>query len=43
MAGVELKQPLAQRAGGNLRAWVRDLDGHELEMAESPPSAQAMV
>jgi len=38
-AGVEFKQPLAQRAGGNLRAWVRDFDGHELELAESPPSA----
>jgi lactoylglutathione lyase len=32
--GVVFKQPLMQRPGGNLRAWVRDLDGHELELAE---------
>jgi lactoylglutathione lyase len=31
---VVFKQPLMQRPGGNLRAWVRDLDGHELELAE---------
>jgi lactoylglutathione lyase len=36
--GVEFKQPLTQRPGGNRRAWVRDLDGHELELAEHPPS-----
>jgi lactoylglutathione lyase len=36
-AGVEFKQPLMQRPGGNLRAWVRDLDGHELELGERPP------
>jgi lactoylglutathione lyase len=35
--GVVFKQPLMQRPGGNLRAWVRDLDGHELELAERPP------
>lgn len=35
--GVEFKQPLTRRpGGGNLRAWVRDLDGHELELAERP-------
>jgi lactoylglutathione lyase len=33
-AGVEFKQPLSRRAGGNLRAWVRDPDGHELELGE---------
>jgi hypothetical protein len=33
-----VKQPLARRAdGGSLRAWIRDLDGHELELAEHPP------
>jgi lactoylglutathione lyase len=37
--GVEFKQPLMRRPGGNLRAWVRDLDGHELELAEHSPSA----
>jgi lactoylglutathione lyase len=37
--GVEFKQPLTQRPGGNRRAWVRDLDGHELELAEHPPGA----
>jgi lactoylglutathione lyase len=37
--GVEFTQPLTQRPGGNRRAWVRDLDGHELELAEHPPSA----
>jgi len=35
-AGVEFKQPLSRRAGGNLRAWVRDPDGHELELGEAP-------
>src|SRR3954447_15779422 len=35
--GVEFTQPLSQRPGGNRRAWVRDLDGHELELAEHPP------
>ena len=38
-AGVEFKQPLMRRPGGNLRAWVRDLDGHELELAERPPGS----
>lgn len=33
-AGVEFKQPPMQRPGGSLRAWVRDPDGHELELAE---------
>jgi lactoylglutathione lyase len=38
--GVEFKQPLTRRpGGGNLRAWVRDLDGHEIELAERPPGA----
>jgi lactoylglutathione lyase len=36
-AGVRFKQPLSQRAGGNLRAWVYDPDGHELELAEHRP------
>jgi lactoylglutathione lyase len=36
-AGVEFKHPLMRRPGGNLRAWVRDLDGHELELADRPP------
>lgn len=35
--GVEFKQPLSQRpGGGNLRAWIRDRDGHEIELAEHP-------
>jgi lactoylglutathione lyase len=33
-AGVEFKQPLTRRAGGSPRAWVRDFDGHEFELAE---------
>jgi lactoylglutathione lyase len=37
--GVSFKQPLSQRPGGNLRAWVRDPDGHELELAETPRPA----
>jgi catechol 2,3-dioxygenase-like lactoylglutathione lyase family enzyme len=37
--GVTFKQPLSRRAGGNLRAWVCDPDGHELELAERPPAA----
>ena len=37
--GVEFKQPLTRRAGGSPRAWVRDLDGHEIELAERLPSA----
>lgn len=36
--GVEFKQPLSRRANGNLRAWVRDPDGHELELGELPRS-----
>jgi lactoylglutathione lyase len=36
--GVDFKQPLSRRANGNLRAWVRDPDGHELELAEHPPA-----
>ena len=37
--GVEFKQPLSRRpGGGSLRAWVRDRDGHELELAEWPQS-----
>lgn len=35
-AGVEFTQPLSRRAGGNLRAWVRDPDGHALELGEPP-------
>jgi lactoylglutathione lyase len=38
--GVEFKQPLTQRpGGGSLRAWVRDPDGHEIELAEGPVPA----
>jgi lactoylglutathione lyase len=38
--GIEFKQPLVRRpGGGSLRAWVRDPDGHELELAERPPGA----
>ena len=38
--GVEFKQPLSRRPGsGNLRAWVRDPDGHEIELAERPSGA----
>jgi len=38
--GVEFKQPLTRRPGeGNLRAWVRDPDGHEIELAERPAGA----
>ncbi len=36
--GVEFKQPLTRRPSGP-RAWVRDPDGHEIELAERPPSA----
>lgn len=35
--GVEFKQPLTRRPSG-LRAWVRDPDGHEIELAERPRS-----
>jgi lactoylglutathione lyase len=35
-AGVAFKQPLSRRANGNLRAWVHDPDGHELELGEPP-------
>jgi lactoylglutathione lyase len=38
-AGVEFTQSLSRRAGGNLRAWVRDPDGHDLELGERPPAA----
>jgi lactoylglutathione lyase len=37
-AGVKFKQPLSRRANGNLRAWVHDPDGHELELGEAPRS-----
>jgi catechol 2,3-dioxygenase-like lactoylglutathione lyase family enzyme len=37
-AGVVFKQPLSRRANGNLRAWVCDPDGHELELGEAPRS-----
>jgi lactoylglutathione lyase len=35
--GVEFKRPLSQLPGRSPRAWVRDRDGHEIELAESPP------
>jgi lactoylglutathione lyase len=34
--GVELTQ---RPGGGSLRAWVRDPDGHEIELAEGPVAA----
>ena len=37
--GIEFKQPLVRLPSGNLRAWVRDLDGHELELGELPRGA----
>jgi lactoylglutathione lyase len=35
--GVDFKQPLTRRPNGNMRAWIRDPDGHEIELAETPP------
>jgi hypothetical protein len=36
---VEFTQPLSRRPGGAFRAWVRDRDGHALELAETAPAA----
>jgi lactoylglutathione lyase len=39
-AGVEFKQPLMGRQGStSLRAWVRDPDGHDIELGERPPAS----
>jgi lactoylglutathione lyase len=35
--GVEFTQPFMRSPSGRLRAWVRDLDGHEFELGEMPP------
>ena len=36
-AGVDFKQPLMRRPGSaNLRAWIRDPDGHDIELGERP-------
>jgi lactoylglutathione lyase len=35
--GVEFTRPLMRRPSGILRAWVRDPDGHELELGEMTP------